>query len=110
MSRKLEQKWASSIAAMKAVQVAFDLDSKLQYAIRLAALEEGLSPSDQIRAMLDLPVTTRPKRPRLTVTLSGDDYLRLGERYGLLPDDQLEIKKRVMQELAEQADALLKDD
>ncbi|WP_115717650.1 hypothetical protein [Gallaecimonas mangrovi] len=109
MSKKLEQKWASSIAAMKAVQVAFDLDTRLQYAIRLAALEEGLSPSDQIRSMLELPVTTRPKRPRLTVTLNGDDYQRLGKRYGVAADDQLEIKKKVMQELAEQADTLLKD-
>ncbi|WKE64752.1 hypothetical protein PVT67_13915 [Gallaecimonas kandeliae] len=109
MTKKLQEKWASSIAAMKAVQVAFDLDSRFQYAIRLAALKEGLSPSDQIRTMLDLPVTTRPKRPRLTVTLSGEDYERLARRYGLAADAQLEIKKKVMQELMEQADLLLKD-
>ncbi|EKE70250.1 hypothetical protein [Gallaecimonas xiamenensis] len=109
MSKKLQEKWASSIAAMKAVQVAFDLDARMQYAIRLAALKEGLSPSDQIRTMLALPVTTRPKRPRLTVTLNPQDYLALGQRYGLAPDEQLEIKKRVMQDLMDQADRLLKD-
>lgn len=98
-----KEKWASNTKAIKAVQVAFDMDEKLQYVIRKEALDAGLGPSDQIRKILDLPVTKRPKRPRLTVSLSVDDYQILGEKYGIPADQQLEIKKRVMDELVDHA-------
>ena len=84
---------------MKAVQVAFDMDEKIQLAIRKEALEAGLSPSDQIRDILGLPINKRPKRPRLTVSLSPDDYLVLAEKYQLEPDQQLEIKRKLMDDL-----------
>lgn len=104
MSNKSDKaKWASSNKAIKAVQVAFDMDEKLQYVIRKEALDSGLGPSDQIRKILALPVSKRPKRPRLTVSLSAEDYQVLAEKYGLAADDQLEIKKRVMQELIDHA-------
>ncbi len=99
MSRKIPEKWQSSIKAVKAVQVAFDMDEKIQIAIRKEALYAGFSPSDQIRTILGLPTSKRPKRPRLTVSLSPDDYQVLAEKYGLEPDQQLEIKKRLMEEL-----------
>ncbi len=98
--RKLPEKWAQSAKAAKAVQVAFDMDEKVQYCIRKKALDEGISPSDQIRHILELPVTRKPKRPRLTVSLSPEDYQQLAIRYDLDPEQQLEIKRRVMEELA----------
>lgn len=97
--KQLPEKWQKSAKAMRAVQVAFDMDEKVQYAIRLQALNAGVSPSDQIRHLLELPTSRRPKRPRLTVSLTPDDYVTLGERYGIAPDDQLAIKRRVMEEL-----------
>lgn len=84
---------------MKAVQVAFDMDEKIQLAIRKEALEAGLSPSDQIRDILGLPTNKRPKRPRLTVSLSPEDYVVLAEKYQLSPDQQLEIKRKLMDDL-----------
>ncbi|RHW77663.1 hypothetical protein [Colwellia sp. RSH04] len=99
MSRKIPDKWQSSVKAMKAVQVAFDMDEKIQLAIRKQALEAGLSPSDQIRDILGLPVNKRPKRPRLTVSLAPSDYEVLAKKYGLAVDEQLEIKKRLMDDL-----------
>jgi predicted Co/Zn/Cd cation transporter (cation efflux family) len=99
MSRKIPEKWQSSVKAIKAVQVAFDMDEKIQLAIRKEALEAGLSPSDQIRDILGLPINKRPKRPRLTVSLAPDDYLVLAEKYQLLPEQQLEIKKKLMDDL-----------
>ncbi|GLX84427.1 hypothetical protein tloyanaT_06790 [Thalassotalea loyana] len=98
-NRKVPEKWQSSIKAAKATQVAFDMDEKIQLAIRQEALTHGLSPSDQIRQILGLPINRRPKRPRLTVSLSGDDYLVLGEKYDIDPSEQLEIKKKLMEEL-----------
>ncbi|MFT5296692.1 MAG: hypothetical protein ACI9YH_002712 [Colwellia sp.] len=99
MSRKLPEKWQSSIKAVKAVQVAFDMDEKIQLAIRTQALNAGLSPSDQIRDILGLPTNKRPKRPRLTVSLGQDDYEVLALKYDLSPEQQLEIKRKLMDDL-----------
>lgn len=99
--RKLPDKWQSSVKAMKAVQVAFDMDEKIQLSIRKQALEAGLSPSDQIRDILGLPINKRPKRPRLTVSLALSDYQLLAEKYGLEARQQLDIKRRLMEELIE---------
>ena len=99
----LTEKWASGTKVLKAVQVAFDMDEKLQYVIRREALDAGVGPTDQIRDILNLPLSKRPKRPRLTVSLSPTDYQILAERYSLEIDNQLEIKRRVMEELVDYA-------
>ncbi len=99
MARKIPEKWQSSVKAMKAVQVAFDMDEKIQMSIRKQALEAGLSPSDQIRDILGLPINKRPKRPRLTVSLAPSDYEILAKKYQLSATDQLEIKKKLMDDL-----------
>jgi hypothetical protein len=104
MSRKIPEKWQSNLKAIKAVQVAFDMDEKVQFEIRKQALEAGLSPSDQIRTILGLPTAKRPKRPRLTVSLSPIDYELLAEKYQLEADQQLEIKKRLMDDLINHVD------
>jgi hypothetical protein len=72
---------------------------KIQLEIRKEALEAGLSPSDKIREILGLPTNKRPKRPRLTVSLSVDDYQVLAEKYQLNANQQLEIKKKLMDDL-----------
>jgi len=99
VARKILEKWGSSVKVVKAVQVAFDMDEKIQLAIRKEALEAGLSPSDQIRDILGLPTNKRPKRPRLTVSLAPADYELLAEKYNLPVDQQLDIKKKLMDDL-----------
>lgn len=99
MARKLPEKWQSSVKAVKAVQVAFDMDEKIQLSIRKQALEAGISPSEQIRDILGLPTNKRPKRPRLTVSLSPNDYELLAQKYDLSAEQQLEIKKKLMDDL-----------
>ena len=108
MSRKLPEKWQSSIKAVKAVQVAFDMDEKIQLAIRTQALQECLSPSDQIRDILGLPTNKRPKRPRLTVSLAPADYDVLALKYNLQPEQQLEIKRKLMDDLVQHVTASTK--
>jgi len=98
---KLPEKWQQSAKVVKAVQIAFDMDSKLQYSIRRSALDKGVSPSEQIRHLLDLPTHKKPKRPRLTVSLSGEDYQLLSQRYDIPATEQLEIKKQVIEELTQ---------
>jgi len=92
-------RWTSSDAALRAVQVAFDVEQQVIEAVRYAALDNQLSPSDQIRKILGLPVTSKPVRPRLTVTLNDSDYAMLAERFGLDPDDKRAIKDALHQEL-----------
>ena len=99
MARKIPDKWQSSVKAIKAVQVAFDMDERIQLSIRKQALDAGLSPSDQIRDILGLPINKKPKRPRLTVSLAPSDYQLLAEKYQLNTEDQLEIKRKLMDDL-----------
>jgi predicted Co/Zn/Cd cation transporter (cation efflux family) len=99
VSRQIPEKWQSSVKAAKATQVAIDMDEKIQLEIRKEALEEGLSPSDKIRDILGLNINKRPKRPRLTVSLSLDDYQVLAEKYQLNAEQQLEIKRKLMDDL-----------
>lgn len=97
--RSKPARWSGSDEALKAVQVAFDVEQAVLDAVRTAAFENHLSTSDQIRRLLDLPTAMRPKRPRLTVSLTAADYEVLAERYGVALDDRLAIKERVTAEL-----------
>lgn len=96
---RLPARWGEAEPAIKAVQVAFDVEEAVLRAVRYAAYRNELSASDQIRQVLGLPVLTRAKRPRLTVTLDEADYRALAERYGLPPAERLAIKERVTAEL-----------
>ena len=92
-------RWQGQDEAIHAVQVAFDVEAAVLEAVRRTAFENDLSSSDQIRRILGLSVSHRPKRPRLTVSLTPDDYDALGQRYGLSAEDRLAIKEHVTQEL-----------
>jgi len=94
-------RWRGSDAALHAVQVAFDVEATVLEAVRRAAFKNNLSNSDQIRHILGLAVSHRPKRPRLTVTLTQEDYVTLGARYGLPVGERLAIKERVTRDLIE---------
>ena len=108
--KELPRKWQASDKAMRAVQVAFYVDEKVQNKIRHDACIQGISPSDMIRSITKLPVSSPPKRPRLTASLNQEDYRLLAERYNLDPEDTLEIKRRVMQELIDYATSELGSD
>jgi len=92
-------RWQGSEPALRAVQVAFDVEEAVMEAVRVAAFHANVSTSTQIRSVLNLPVAARPKRPRLTVTLDTGDYTLLAGRYGLAPDDRLGIKEAATREL-----------
>lgn len=97
--KKIPERFQGSKKAIKAVQVAFDTSDEVSRKIRLAACKTGISASDQIRSILGLEVSSRPKRARLTVSLSDDDYKTLSARYGMKRTDKLKIKHKVAEEL-----------
>jgi hypothetical protein len=92
-------RWSGSDAALRAVQVAFDVEKQVIDAVRYAAFESQLSPSDQIRKILGLPYANKPVRPRLTVSLSDADYALLAERFGVAADDRRRIKEILHEQL-----------
>ena len=99
-TRAKPARWQGADSALRAVQVAFDVEEAVLEAIRVAAFHANVSTSTQIRHVLGLPVPAeRPKRPRLTVTLSAEDYALLADRYALDPDDRLAIKEAATREL-----------
>ena len=81
------------------MQVAFDVSESVMEVVRRTAFESNLSQPDVVRTILGLPISRRAKRPRLTVSLSQEDYQTLGQRYGLDPKNALAIKERVLAEL-----------
>jgi hypothetical protein len=89
-------RWRGSEEAVKAVQVAFDVEAAVFEALRRAAFESNLSTSDQIRVVLGLPVIRQPKRPRLTLTLTAADYDALSSLFGIPAEDRLAIKEAVL--------------
>jgi len=93
-------RWRGTEPALRAVQVAFDVEQTVMQAVRAAAFHEDISTSTQIRKVLGLPVAVRkPQRPRLTVTLQDADYALLAARYGLAASDHLGIKEAATREL-----------
>ena len=96
--KALPKSWQKSEKSIRAVQVIFELDQKSSKSIRLAAIDNDLSFSDQIRDILGLHKKL-PVRPRLSVSLSDEDYQVLAKRYGLKVNDTEAIREAMKQEL-----------
>lgn len=95
----MKEKWKNEKKAIKATQIAFDISTEAQIAIKKEALNNNLNPPDQIRKILGLPYNKKPQRPRLTVTLKPEDFELLAEKYGLDVNDQAAIKEKVSEAL-----------
>lgn len=93
MKKKKPDLWRSETKAIKATQVAFDISTEAQKKLKLMAIHNDLSPSEQMRNILGLP-SKKPVRPRLTISLSPDDYEMLAQQYQLDPEDKLAIKEQ----------------
>jgi len=94
----LPTKWKKSEKSLRAVQLAFEFNQGISDAIRKQANHQGLSTSDQIRQIIGLQ-PKKPVRPRLTVSLSEDDYQYLSQRYDIPADDKSAIRKAIAAEL-----------
>ena len=103
MKKKILDKWKEESKAVKATQVAFDVGERIQYVIRKEALDRNLNPSDRIRQILGLKVSRKPKRLRLSISLTTDDMKFLASQYKLDVENKIEIKKRAAEKLIEHA-------
>lgn len=97
-------KWDGERRAVKAVQVAFDVGDEVNLLIRKEALEQSINPSDRVRQILGLPISRKPVRPRLSISLSESDFEQLAEQFGLLLDDRLGIRRVAAEKLIDHLD------
>ncbi len=98
MSR-VTNKWQEGKRAVKAVQIAFDVGDEVNRRIRLEAVERGLNPPDRVREILGLPVSRKPQRPRLSISLSDEDFRLLAEMFTVPVDDRLKIRQLAAERL-----------
>jgi len=98
VKKKRPKSWTKSDKSIRAVQVIFELEQAQSRALRIQAIEQDLSPSDYIRDIVGLP-RKKPVRPRLSISLSSEDYLILAKRYNLEPEQKTEIRERIKKDL-----------
>ncbi|VAW51853.1 hypothetical protein MNBD_GAMMA06-2061 [hydrothermal vent metagenome] len=103
IKKKVPKSWTQSDKNIRAVQVIFELEQAQSKLLRINAIKQDLSPSDYIRDIIDLP-RKKPVRPRLSISLSSDDYTLLAARYALSVDQKSEIRERIKQDLVEALD------
>ena len=95
----LPENWKKSSKSIRAIQIAFEFGSGVvSESIRAEANKNGLSTSDQIRKIIQLEIKP-PKRPRLTVSLTEQDYQQLAERFLLDMNDKKAIREAIRNEL-----------
>ena len=96
--KKSPNAWTKSDESIRAVQVIFELEQVQSKSLRIKAIEQDLSPSDYIRDIVGLP-RKKPVRPRLSISLSAEDYKILAQRYRLDVEDKVKIRQRIKEEL-----------
>ncbi len=92
------RRWSQSDKSLRAVQVIFELGLEQSRTLRINAIEQDLSPSDYIREIIGLP-RKKPIRPRLSISLSNEDYQILADRYDLTADKKEQIREKIKEEL-----------
>ncbi len=94
----MTDKKENSKKQVKATQIAFELEQVIAKKIQKMAIKEGLATSSQIRKLIGLEFSP-PKRPRLTISLSENDYEILSKKYNIDKSDTIGIKRMIMAEL-----------
>ncbi len=97
-AKKIPSSWTKSDKSIRAVQVIFELEQAQSRTLRIKAIGKDLSPSDYIRDIIGLP-RKKPVRPRLSISLSEDDYKTLAKRYQLDPHERSKIRECIKNEL-----------
>lgn len=103
VKKKTPETWTKSDKNIRAIQVIFELEQAQSRALRISAIEQDMSPSDYIRDIIGLP-RKKPVRPRLSISLTGEDYEILAKRYKLKAEEKTEIRERIKKDLIEAID------
>ena len=93
-----KSKWDQDKKTAKSVQIAFELEQDIAQKIHIMAAYDGLTASSQMRKLIGLDYAP-PKRPRLTLSLSMQDYEILSKKYNIPISDKVGIKRHIMNDL-----------
>lgn len=94
----LPKRFRSSDKQIKKMQLAFEFGADIEKELKLEALDNGLSPTAQLRKILCLPGAI-PVKPRLSVTLSDEDLTILAKRYHIDPNDRAFMRLNISREI-----------
>ena len=98
LKKNIPKNWTKSDKNIRAVQVIFELEQAQSRALRISAINQDLSPSDYIRDIVGLS-RKKPVRPRLTISLTEEDYKVLAKRYKLKLEEKEKIRARIKDEI-----------
>ncbi len=101
---KLPEKWKTEQKTIRAIQLAFDLDEKIQYIIRREALDMDVNPSERMRQILGLQTNKVPQRPRLSISLKPEDFVTLAKKFNVEVEDKRAIKQHASLEIQKYAE------
>jgi hypothetical protein len=93
--------WEKQRAALRKIQMAFDLSGAVQKSIKREALEADLSPSDMVRRILGLEVASRKIRERISFSLTDEEMAVLAQRFGLDLEKRADLRKQIAEALVD---------
>lgn len=96
--KKMPKRFTTSLKQIKKMQLAFEFGEGIEKGLKSEAINNGLSPTAQLRKILGLPVDM-PVKPRLSITLSESDLKTLAERYGIEPGDRAFMRLNITREV-----------
>jgi len=95
---KIPERWKTSDRQIKKMQLAFEFEDLVEKQLKQDALDSGISPSSQLRKILNLHYDP-PLKPRLTISLSAEDREVLAKRYDIDPNDRAYIRLGISREV-----------
>jgi len=98
MTNKIPKRFTESDKQIKKMQLAFEFGDAIEKGLKSEAIENGLSPTAQLRKILNLP-TDAPVKPRLSITLSDEDLKILAQRYNIEPNDRAFMRLNISREI-----------
>ncbi len=90
---------SSSSKTVKTTQIAINLSAESRKKLRIEAAMDDMSPSDKARETLGLNLNTKKMRSKLILNLTEKDFKFLAGKYGVDPEDKLEVRDKAAEEI-----------
>lgn len=98
MNSKANNKWKKEGGVLRKLQMHFTFQQDIMRRIRYDAADASIVPSDIIRRIIELPYV-KIQRPRIGLSFNKDELKQLADKYNLDVIDEVEIKRRVIEEV-----------
>jgi hypothetical protein len=86
-------------------QLAFGLSRHVQSQIKKLAISHNLKTSDEMRRIIGLDFTKIKKNPRLTLVVSEEDRINIGELYNIDPENEEAVREVIKLKLTQEANS-----